>query len=141
MLLFLSVGGIIVITMDSKENKDQISLSEVEDDLILIQGGTYAMGGPTSEAQRENDEIQHQLQISSFYTSPYEVTQADYESVMNINPSEFKGQNLPVENISWYDAIEYCNELSQKMNLTLTYTIDGDKIIWNQSADEYRLLT
>lgn len=50
MLLFLSVGGMIVISMNSKENKDQISLSEVEDDLILIQGGTYAMGSPTSEA-------------------------------------------------------------------------------------------
>lgn len=139
--VFLSVGGIIVISMNSKENKDQISESEVKDDLILIQGGTYAMGSPTSEAQRENDEIQHQVQISSFYISPYEVKQADYESVMNKNPSEFKGQDLPVENISWYDAIEYCNKLSQKMNLMPAYTIDGDKISWNQSADGYRLLT
>lgn len=60
---------------------------------------------------------------------------------MNINPSEFKNKNLPVENISWYGAIEYCNELSQKMNLAPTYTIEGDKMIWNQSADGYRLLT
>lgn len=71
---FLSVGGMIVISINSKENKDQISLSEVEDDLILIQGGTYAMGSPTSEAKRENDEIQNQVQISRFYISPYEVT-------------------------------------------------------------------
>jgi formylglycine-generating enzyme required for sulfatase activity len=44
----------------------------------------------------------------------YEVTQKEYQEVMGSNPSYFKGNNLPADNVSWYDAVEYCNKRSQR---------------------------
>lgn len=56
-----------------------------------------------------------------------EVTQELYESVMGENPSKFNGEkNLPVENVSWYDAVYFCNKLSAKCGLTPVYAVDGE---------------
>jgi formylglycine-generating enzyme required for sulfatase activity len=60
---------------------------------------------------------------------------------MGSNPSYFKGDNLPVEQVSWYDAVEYCNQRSQREGLTPAYTRSGDKVTWNRSANGYRLPT
>ena len=73
--------------------------------------------------------------------SIYEVTQAEYSDVMESNPSNFKGDELPVENVSWIDAVRYCNARSEKENLTPAYTIDGNTITWDRSANGYRLPT
>jgi len=73
----------------------------------------------------------------------YEVTQKDYNSIMGTNPSRTKGDKLPVENISWYDAITYCNRLSQREGLTPAYTIDNIEktVTWDRNANGYRLPT
>lgn len=62
-----------------------------------------------------------------------EVTQDLYEIVMGINPSNNKGENLPVENVSWYDAICFCNKLSEMDGLIPVYLVDDltDVINWN----------
>lgn len=85
-----------------------------------------------------------------------EVTQELYESVMGENPSEFKGEkNLPVEKVSWVDAVSFCNELSKKEGLDPVYSINGvtnvyrwgvgndisEKIEWDEEANGYRLPT
>jgi formylglycine-generating enzyme required for sulfatase activity len=71
------------------------------------------MGSPESEAGRENDEIQHEVTISkAFYLGAYEVTQAQWKAVMGSDPSEFKGDDNPVEMVSWDDAMEFCRRLS-----------------------------
>ena len=70
-----------------------------------------------------------------------EVTQKLYTFVMGKNPSKFKGDNNPVENVSWYDAVKFCNALSQKMGLTPVYKIDGNNVTQNTSADGFRLPT
>jgi formylglycine-generating enzyme required for sulfatase activity len=57
--------------------------------------------------------------------SKYEVTQKQYQEVMGTNPSAFKGDNLPVEYVSWYDAIVFCNKLSMKEGLKPAYRISG----------------
>lgn len=116
-------------------------LPTVDDSLILISGGTYLMGSPDSERQRGTDETQHSVTIGSFYVDPFEVKQADYQSVMGSNPSYFNGDELPVENVTWYDAVNYCNKLSEKNNLTPAYIIDGNSVTWDRSANGYRLLT
>ena len=69
--------------------------------MVKINGGTFSMGSPESEDWRSDDELRHTVTVSDFCISPYEVSQAEYSSVMNSNPSNFKGDNLPVENISW----------------------------------------
>ena len=85
----------------------------INDNLILLKGGSFMMGSPENEVQRDKDEVLHEVIINPFYISPYEVTQKEYQAVMGENPSYFKGEDLPVENITWYDAIEYCNRLNK----------------------------
>ena len=109
--------------------------------MVKINGGTFLMGSPDSEEWRGDDEKRHTVTVSDFYISPYEVSQAEYLAVVNSNPSNFKGDNLPVENISWYDALRYCNARSEAENLTPVYTIDGENVTWNREADGYRLPT
>jgi formylglycine-generating enzyme required for sulfatase activity len=113
----------------------------IPEDFAQIEGGTFTMGSPNSEFNRENDEMLHQVTVGSFYMGKYEVTQREYDAVMGGNPSRFKGAYLPVEQVSWFDAVAYCNARSQKEGLTPAYTIHGEEVLWNPSADGYRLPT
>ena len=117
------------------------SPSRVSDGLIFIKGGSFTMGSPKKERLRGKDEVSHKVTVSDFYISPYEVSQKDYKAVMGKNPSRHKGNNKPVENVTWYDAIKYCNKLSKKNRLTPVYKISGKTVTWNRSANGYRLLT
>ena len=141
------ISGLIYVMYNQDENENEtnnlgsINNAELTNDLISINGGTYLMGSPETEMQRETDEVQHEVIVSSFYIGRYEVTQKAYEEVIGENPSNFKGENLPVENVTWYEAIEYCNKLSEKDGLTPVYTIDGENVSWDRSANGYRLPT
>lgn len=101
------------------------------------------MGSPEYEPERNSHKTQHKVTVSSFYMGIYPVTQAEYEKIMGINPSHFKGSNLPVEKVAWFDAIEYCNRRSVREGLTPAYVI-GDSwknVNWNRNANGYRLPT
>lgn len=111
------------------------------DSFRLIPAGQFTMGSPAGERQRQKDETQHPVTLDAFYISPHEVTQEEYQSVTGKNPSHFKGAKLPVENISWHDAIEYANLLSKKRGLTPAYTVQGGAVTWNRAANGYRLPT
>ena len=111
------------------------------DSLILIPGGAFLMGSPDTERQRQEDETQHEVTVSAFYIDPFEVRQSDYERIMGTNPSYFVGADLPVENVTWFDAVTYCNKLSENAGLTPVYTVDGSTVTWDRSANGYRLLT
>ncbi len=111
------------------------------DSLVLINGGTFQMGSPANEPEREADEVSHEVTVDSFYLAATEVTQREYQSVMGENPSENQGADLPVETITWYDAIRYCNALSEAEGLTPCYTITDTEVTWDRSADGYRLPT
>ncbi len=115
--------------------------SSVDDCFIWIEGGTYLMGSPETENWRIDDETQHKVTVSGFWMSPYEVSQSEYERLMGVNPSSFKGNNLPVESVSWLDAVRFCNAMSTKAGLTAAYVIDGETVTWDRSADGYRLPT
>lgn len=115
--------------------------AEGKDDFALIPGGAFQMGSPAGEPERSSDEIQHSVTVSGFYMSKTEVSQQEYQAVMGINPSETKGDGLPVTNITWYDAIQYCNKLSEAKGLMPCYTISGTTVTWNKAANGYRLPT
>jgi sulfatase modifying factor 1 len=78
--------------------------------LVFIQPGTFTMGSPTNEAERFSDEVPHTVIISrGFWMEKFLVTQGDYLAVVGTNPSYFAGDlRLPVEQVSWYDATNYC---------------------------------
>ncbi|MDF0556853.1 formylglycine-generating enzyme family protein [Kamptonema sp. UHCC 0994] len=82
---------------------------------MSIPGGSFVMGSPDTEAGRDNDEgPQHNVTVAPFFMGKYEVTQEQYEAVMGNNPSNFKGAKRPVEQVSWDDAVAFCQKLSQK---------------------------
>jgi formylglycine-generating enzyme required for sulfatase activity len=110
--------------------------------MVRIPGGTFMMGSPDSgEAGHQADEIRHRVTVSSFYMGIYPVTQKEYQDAMINNPSSFKGDSLPVEMVSWEDAINYCNRLSRNEGLTPAYTVNGKNVTWNPNANGYRLPT
>ncbi len=122
-------------------NSLEVTDMQVPENFVLIKGGSFQMGSPDSEAWRSADETQHSVTVSDFYMSKYELTQKEYKEITGNNPSNFKGDNLPVENISWLDAVAYCNARSEKDGLTSVYTVDGQNVSWDRSANGYRLPT
>ncbi len=115
--------------------------AEMEDGFARIGGGIFQMGSPAGEPERSSDETQHSVTIGDFYMAKTEVSQKDYQAMMGINPSVTKGDNLPVTNITWYDAIQYCNRLSVAEGLTPCYSVSGTTVTWNKAANGYRLPT
>ena len=113
----------------------------VNDGFVWIEGGAFLMGSPETENWRIDDETQHEVTVSGFWMSPYEVTQAEYERLMGTNPSSFQGENLPVESVSWLDAVRFCNAKSAEAGLTPAYAIDGETVTWDRGANGYRLPT
>lgn len=106
-------------------------------EMVQIPGGTFTMGSPAGEAERySNESPQHQVTVPGFFMGKYAVTQEQYQAIMgsninifqkirgnnifqkiignNNNPSNFKGDKLPVEEVSWDEAVEFCKKLNQK---------------------------
>ena len=140
----------------------------IENLMIWIQGGTFMMGSLDSEAgSYDNERPQHLVMLSSFWIGKYEVTQEQYQAVMGTNPSNFTTDaapgeiqsRRPVEQVSWYDALVFCNKLSMMEGLAPAYRISNStdpaawgtvptssNATWNavtiaSNADGYRLPT
>jgi formylglycine-generating enzyme required for sulfatase activity len=102
---------------------DKVSLQ-----MMLIPEGSFNMGSPEDELDRSDFESPvHLVNVSSFFMGKYPVTQAQWKVVASLpqvsrelkpNPSHFKGDNRPVESVSWYDAVEFCQRLSQHTHRT-----------------------
>lgn len=114
-------------------------------EMFVIKGGEYVMGSPDREFERQKDEVQHKVKVNDFMLARYEVSQALYREVMGTNPSAHSGNALPVENISWFDALRFCNALSKREGLSEAYRIvekDGRvEVTWDRTANGYRLPT
>lgn len=89
-------------------------LNKLINDMVYVSGGTFTMGGTSEQgSDAESDEKPtHSVTLSSYYICKYEVTQALWRAVMGSNPSNFKGDNLPVECVSWNDCQTFINRLN-----------------------------
>jgi len=123
-------------------------------EMVQISAGTYTRGDSSYRPP-------HQVTLTSgFYMGKYEVTQEQYMAVMRVNPSSFSSNpaagetqaRRPVERVTWFDAVEFCNKLSEVEGLTPVYTITGRKpdagypitsatVTANWNANGYRLPT
>ncbi|MGW0700081.1 formylglycine-generating enzyme family protein [Streptomyces sp. NPDC002867] len=83
------------------------------------------------------------VDVASFQMSAFPVTQSSYARVTGQRPSSARGDRLPVEGVSWWDAVQFCNALSQREGLTPAYHLhlDAETAEWDTSADGYRLPT
>ena len=83
--------------------------------LAYIPAGEFEMGSPIDEKGRAGDELRHRVKLTrGFRIGVTEVTQGQWEAVMGYNRSNFKGENLPVEKMSWREAVTFCKKLSEK---------------------------
>ena len=90
--------------------------------MVLIPGGTFLMGSPEDEPERlDHEGPQHEVTVPQFFMGKYPVTQAEWRFVAGLpqvnrelkpNPSHFAGDRHPVELVSWYEAVEFCDRLS-----------------------------
>jgi formylglycine-generating enzyme required for sulfatase activity len=111
-------------------------------ELVTIEPGEFWMGSPSDEEDRVDDETRHRVRLTRGYAlGATEVTQGLYEAVMGENPSSFKGDDRPVERVSWLEAVKFCNALSEREGLTPAYLISEDTRTWTREADGYRLPT
>lgn len=107
------VGGMALADWIEEYGSTRITNS-VGVELVLIRPGTFIMGSPATEKGRYDDELQHSVQISlPFYLGIYPVTQRQWQAVMGNNPSHFKGDDLPVEQVSWDDVQEFLKKLNE----------------------------
>jgi formylglycine-generating enzyme required for sulfatase activity len=97
-------------------------------DMVLIPAGRFLMGSPEDELERSDDEgPQHTVTIPSFFLGKYPVTQAQWRVIASLpkvnqdlesSPSQFKGEKRPVECVSWFDVVEFCDRLSRHSGRT-----------------------
>jgi len=117
--------------------------------MVAIEPGEFWMGSPDQEEGRDPDEIRHRVRITrGFELGVTEVTQGLYQAVVGSNPSKssyrgtsLAGVQMPVQRVSWIDAVSFCNALSEMEGLSPAYEIEGASVRWNAEADGYRLPT
>jgi formylglycine-generating enzyme required for sulfatase activity len=157
-LLIIVIGGIIVFRTEmiewrrpdikSPTGQKKLKVAGIDRNLVFVSGGSFT--NMKSNLYGKN------ITIPDFYIGKYEVTQKEWVEVMGSNPSTFRGDNLPVEMVNWYDCITYCNKRSVNEGLRAYYTIDQqmidpdnkndyDSVKWrvtvNEGASGYRLPT
>jgi formylglycine-generating enzyme required for sulfatase activity len=107
--VILSVFENYVFSWQSNNTPTEVTV--IEPAFVLVEGGTFWMGSTDNGAYADEAPI-HSVTLSSFYIGKYEVTQAEWKAIMGSNPSHFKGDNLPVESVSWNDVQEFITRLS-----------------------------
>ncbi len=145
-------SDIKVATENKRKNVSENS------NMIFVEGGSFHMGSDRGES---DESPTHLVTLSSFFIGKYPVTQKEWEMIMKNKPSVFKKgyiidygffgigkkviendtDNYPVDFVSWFDAIRFCNLLSEKEGLESVYVINDSEVNCNWQADGYRLPT
>ncbi|MEC4812820.1 MAG: formylglycine-generating enzyme family protein [Scytonema sp. PMC 1069.18] len=96
-------------------------------DMVEIPSGQFLMGSPPGEEGRYDSESpQHTVTIQTFFMGRFAVTQEQYQAVMGNNPSYFKGEKRPVENVSWNDAVKFCDTLNKRTGKSYRYRLPSE---------------
>ena len=131
-------AGTAVITVTTKDGAKiaqcTVTVKNSLMETVWIKPGSFMMGSPTTEANRQSNETQHPVTLTKgYYMTKYQVTQGVYTSLMGKNPSYFNSNPCldewqeirPVEQVNWYDAIVFSNKLSSAEGLEPVYSISG----------------
>lgn len=128
-------AGLALSLVACKEKEEPIVIPEINDSLIKLEGGTFSMGSAEKVKRGYYSHDLHDVTLSSFFVSPYEVTQEDFEAIMGYNTSRFLGEDKwtsvpdeeqslrPAERMTWFETIVYCNRLSILHGLEPVYSI------------------
>jgi formylglycine-generating enzyme required for sulfatase activity len=111
-------------------------------EMVRIPGGSFWMGSADDDWAASADERpRHLVALSPYWMAEVPVTQKLYREVMNAEPGSPEGDDLPINNVSWFDAVRFCNRLSQMEGLVPAYREEKDDWRWDRAADGYRLPT
>jgi len=106
--------------------------------MVRVGGGSFQMG---RYGRLKGETPAHTRIVSDFMIGVYEVTNREWTAVWSPVSSDFTDPNLPANGITWWDAVRYCNRLSEASGLQPCYSIDGTNVSWDRSANGYRLPT
>ncbi|WP_428262022.1 SUMF1/EgtB/PvdO family nonheme iron enzyme [Haliangium sp.] len=138
-------AGILVMPETEPSPEPDAGSEQYRPALSALAGGRFRMGSPESEHGRDDDEGPRQwVTLSPFWMCRTEITQAQWKAVMGQEPSDCDygcGDELPVQNVSWSDVVDYMNELSRLEGLEPCYERSGTVVRWKDECDGYRLPT
>ncbi|MEA1972181.1 MAG: SUMF1/EgtB/PvdO family nonheme iron enzyme, partial [Candidatus Cloacimonadota bacterium] len=120
----------------TKINANMLPQKRISNIYQFVKGGYFNM-----YKEENHNKYSREIFLNDFYISKFEVTQKKWELIMGYNNSFFEGDNRPVENINWFEAVEFCNQKSISENLKSCYTISGSTVECNFNANGYRLPT
>ncbi len=118
--------------------------SQISNDFVFIPSGEYTIGNIPNNSVKHTDEdpVHKVLLTNGFQISKFEVTNKQWLEIMGYLPSKsFHEDNLPVTGINWYDAIDFCNKLSDLHGFERCYKKQNDKVVWDTLANGFRLPT
>lgn len=129
-LMAVSVWLCLAATASAEEFSDP--------SMVLIPEGEFVMGSGKAE-----DEPPHAVHLSAFYIDRHEVTQMQFEAVMDDNPSNFESPNHPVEQVTWYEARDYCLQVGKRLPTEAEWEkaargVDGRFYPWGNDPDPTR---
>jgi formylglycine-generating enzyme required for sulfatase activity len=139
-MAFRALGDVAIENLSESEKDFCVRMAK---EMVRVSAGEFMMGALEDDEEAwDNERPRHKVTLTrDFLMGKYAVTQALWDSVMGSNPSDFEGANRPVENVSWFEVVEFCNKLSKREGLESAYTINGENVTCNWSAKGYRLPT
>ena len=160
-LLFFLISLLPFVTCTLGTDTEVLrAATEIKNSMVWVSGGSFELGRNLGTGGGSDVTPVSTVTMTGFYIGKYQVTQAQYQTIMGTNPSYFKNNpasgetqsRRPVEQVTWYDAVEFCNKLSVLERLTPAYTITnrspsggypitGANVTVNWSASGYRLPT
>ena len=131
-------------SLEDTESPDSTPTEPLE--MIELSGGTFQMGSPESDYQAIGwEQPQHEVSVSAFAMARFPVTRWLYRETVGTSPSEWEqdedDDDLPATYVTWFDAVAFCNRLSQRQGRRPCYRVDGRQVEWDRGADGYRLPT
>ena len=112
---------------------------------LKIPAGSFLMGSPDSDQQTNSDEKpQHEVAVATFFMGRFLVTRRLYRDILGDSPAEWRSQDSelsPVNWVSWFDTLRFCNALSERQGLQTCYRIAGNQVSWERHCNGYRLPT
>ena len=127
-----------VLEQKRAQQKKRYSVSSIAMAMRLFKprGDVAILGAPRNEVgQRANEFLRSVKMSRAFYVAEHEVTEKQYQQIVG----KGKASNLPVTNVTWIEAVRFCNELSKREGLKPYYTIRGKGVIFSKNSDGYRL--
>ena len=111
----VGADGVVLVDLSSTANQRFYRATTQPIDFVWVEPGSFRMGSPLNEAGRNpgNEAQRTVILTKGFWICDHEVTQKEFQSIMGLNPSLHIGQNRPVHRVSWNDAVEYCNRLTE----------------------------